>query len=90
MPIWALAPLVLVALLACPVSMWVMGKVMRRRMSCPVCAVGNQDTVGKHSHDVTSLEARKAAREREIAEVTSKIASEEPVSDRARARGAGP
>ncbi len=68
MPIWALALLILVALLACPMSMWVLSKTTRRKMSCPMCAVG-----AEHGHAPADLEARKATVDREIAQVRAEI-----------------
>ncbi len=62
--------MIVVAMLACPVSMWVMGKVTRRKMSCAACDTSAQET---HIHTANGLEARKAALEREIAEVTREI-----------------
>ena len=70
MPVWAFLPIILLALVACPLSMWVMGKVLRRKMSCAMCAVGTQD---KHEHAPVELEARKAAVEREIAQLKTEI-----------------
>ena len=66
MPVWAFAVLIPVALLACPLSMWVMSKVTRRKMSCVMCQVGPEDD---HPNTLEHLEVRKAAVEREIVQV---------------------
>lgn len=81
MPLWALVPLILVAIVACPVSMWVMGKLMRRNVSCAMCLPGR----GQHDHgeDVPQLEARKTAVEREIHAIETEMG-------RARARAGEP
>lgn len=68
MSAWVFIPLVLVALIACPLSMWVMGRVTRRKVSCAMCGMVPQEN---HTHDRESLEARKAAIEKEIAELRS-------------------
>ncbi len=78
MPVWAFIPLILVAMLACPVSMWVMGKVTRRKMSCAACEGSTQET---HIHTVEGLEARKAALEQEIAAVTRQIGAGRQAAD---------
>lgn len=72
MPIWAFVPLVLVAALACPISMWVMGRMSKRKMSCPACGPGAE---AKHKHTAATLEARKAELERQIAELERKVAA---------------
>lgn len=69
MPLWALAPLILVAILACPISMWVMSKLMRRNVSCAMCLPGGE----QHGQSVQELEARKAALEREIHALETEI-----------------
>ena len=66
MPVWAFAALAPVALLACPLSMWVISKMTRRQMSCAMCQVG---TRGEHANTLEHLEARKAAVEREMVQV---------------------
>ena len=70
MPIWVFAPIILLALVACPLSMWVMSKVMRRQVSCSMCRVG---TGGEHHHSLEALEARRGAIEQEIGEVKGEI-----------------
>ena len=70
MPVWVFAALIPVALLACPLSMWVMGKVMPRKVSCAMCNVG---THGDHQNSLVDLEARRAAVEREIVQVKTDL-----------------
>ena len=70
MPLWAFMPLILVAVVACPLSMWVMGKVMRRTSTCPMCQMG----AGRgHQHSLEILEARRVTVEREIAQLRTSI-----------------
>ncbi len=69
MPVWIVAVLLL-AVLACPISMWVMGKVMRRQVSCPMCRVGTGE---EHHHSLDAQVARRTAVEQEIAEVKAEI-----------------
>lgn len=64
MPVWAFVPLFLVAVLACPVSMWIMGWVTHRKMNCGMCLPG-----AEKKETMADLEARKDAVERDIARV---------------------
>ena len=74
MPVWAFVALVPVALLACPLSMWVISKVTRRKMSCAMCQVGLR---GEHANTLEHLEPRKAAVDREIAQVRTELAEQD-------------
>ncbi len=82
MPLWAFAVIIPVALLACPLSMWVMSKVMKRKGSCAMCAVGAHSS---HENTAVDLEGRKAAVEREIAQVKTEI-EQRGISQRATAK----
>ncbi len=64
MPVWAFLPLLLVAVLACPVSMWIMGRATHRKMNCGMCLPG-----AERKDTMADLEARKDALEREITRV---------------------
>jgi hypothetical protein len=77
MPLWAFIPLILVAMLACPISMWVIDKFTRRKMSCAACNASAQEN---HIHTPEELKVRKAALEREIAEVTREIEARKRVT----------
>lgn len=70
MPIWALVAFVPLALLACPLSMWVMSKVMRRKVSCGMCSFGTEDN---GDNTLAHLEARKAVVERDITQAKAEI-----------------
>jgi uncharacterized small protein (DUF1192 family) len=70
MPAWAFVTIILVAFLACPLSMWMMSKVMRRKVSCGMCSFG---TEAKKISTLAELEARRVAVEREITQVKVEI-----------------
>jgi hypothetical protein len=85
MPVWTILALFLVAAVACPVSMWVMGRFMSRRSACAVCGV---DPGGQHDHRLDVLQARKAAIEREIAQAAEPAAKHRVASTEAQLRSA--
>ena len=58
MPVWGLALLFAAAATACPISMWLIGKVTHRKMDCSMCLP---------HEDLASLQARREALDAEIA-----------------------
>ena len=64
MPAWEFLPLLLVAAIACPMSMLVMGKITRGKVSCIGCLEKEPGSATE-----ASLLERKAALERQIAEL---------------------
>ena len=71
MSIWALVPLLLLAsALACPIMMWVMGKVTKGRLDCMACFPGMGN---KQQRDAKMAEERVVVLERDIALLRSEI-----------------
>ncbi len=72
MPIWGFALLFVVAVAGCPLSMWLMRKVMRREVTCGMCQPVAPKQQGT---SLTDLEVRRAALDREIAALKSSLSA---------------